>query len=67
MWSSGEIGDEIEVKTFFFRDHHDFGRKIVKDEIKESPFSFLENINFWKFLPQAPEFEHPPLHRGILF
>ena len=27
----------------------------------QSPFSFLENINFWKFLLGAPEFEYPPL------
>ena len=27
----------------------------------QSPFSFLENINFWKFLPWAPEFEYPTL------
>ena len=29
-----EIGDEIEMKTFFFRDHYDFGRKIAKLEMK---------------------------------
>ena len=27
----------------------------------QSPFAFLENNNFWKFLPQAPEFKYPPL------
>ena len=27
----------------------------------QSSFSFLENINFWKFLSRAPEFEYPPL------
>ena len=28
----------------------------------QSSFSFLENINFWKSLPRAPEFEYPSLH-----
>ena len=28
----------------------------------QSCFSFLENINFPKSLPRAPEFEYPPLH-----
>ena len=37
-----------------------FWEEKAKDEIKAF-FSFLENINFWKFLPRAPEFEHPPL------
>ena len=27
----------------------------------QSSFPFLENINFWKSLPRAPEFEYPPL------
>ena len=27
----------------------------------QSSFSFLENINFWKSLPRALEFEYPPL------
>ena len=26
----------------------------------QSSFSFLENVNFWKSLPRAPEFEYPP-------
>ena len=28
----------------------------------QNSFSFLENINFWKSLPRAPEFEYPPLN-----
>ena len=32
--NNNEIGDRIEVKTFFFRDRYDFGRKIVKSEIE---------------------------------
>ena len=33
----------------------------------QSPFSFLENINFWESLPRTPEFEYPPLptHIGV--
>ena len=31
----------------------------------QSSFSFLENINFWKSLPRAPEFEYPPLSMHI--
>ena len=31
-----------------------------KSARNQSPF-FLENINFWKFLPWAPELEYPPL------
>ena len=27
----------------------------------QSSFSFLENINFWKSLPRAPQSEYPPL------
>ena len=27
----------------------------------QSSFSCLENINFWKSLPRAPEFEYTPL------
>ena len=27
----------------------------------QNSFSFLENINFWKSLPRAPEFEYPTL------
>ena len=72
----------MEMKTFFFRDRHNFGRIIAKletewkcrpffleitiflrEKVKDGskdPF-FLENTNFWKFLPQAPEFEYPPL------
>ena len=44
-----ENGDKIKVKTFFL-------------EITKTLESlFLENTNFWKFLPQAPEFEYPSL------
>ena len=37
------IADRFEVKTFFFRDHHDFGSKIAKkrDQIEVKTF-FLE-------------------------
>ena len=31
------------------------------ERLDQNSFSFLENINFWKFLPRAPEFKHPPL------
>ena len=30
----------------------------------QSSFSFLENINLWKSLPRATEFEYPPLCPG---
>ena len=54
-----EIQDRFEVKTFFFREHRDFGEKSERRD--QSSFSFLENINFWKSLRRAPEFEYPPL------
>ena len=49
----------MEVQTFLFRDHYIFGRK--SERRNQRPFFFLENTNSWKFLPQAPEFEYPPL------
>ena len=64
-------------ENFFFRDYDNFGRKkrkwrrffffieitIILGEKNErqNQSLFLENTNFWKFLPQAPEFEYPPL------
>ena len=33
----------------------------------QSSFSFLENINFQKSLPRAPEFKYPPLCRRPTF
>ena len=49
----------IRSEDFFFRDHHDFGRK--KGNTRSKPYFFLENIKFWKFLPPASNFEYPPL------
>ena len=41
---NSEIRDRIEVMTFFFfRDHYDFGRKIVKSEI-ESLFFLVSRL-----------------------
>ena len=38
---------------------------VEKKEIRDkSPF-FLENTNFWEFLPRAPNFEYPPLIKGF--
>ena len=48
------------MKTFFFLEiTMTLGEK--SERRNQSPFSFLENINFWKFLPRAPEFEYPPM------
>ena len=50
--------DQIELKTFFFRDHHEFGKN--KGNTRSKPF-FLENINFCEFLLRDPNFEYPSL------
>ena len=50
--------DQIEVKTFFFRDHHEFGKN--KGNTRSKPF-FLENINFCESLLCDPNFEYPSL------
>ena len=31
------------------------------EKLDQNSFSFLENINFWKFLARPLEFKHPPL------
>ena len=43
-----------------------FFRREKSKRRDQSSFSFLENINFWKSLPRAPEFEYPPLVSGSL-
>ena len=48
---------------FFFRVTIISGEKSERRD--QSSFSFLENINFWKTLPRAPEFEYPPLVEAI--
>ena len=32
-----------------------------KRQIRDQNHIFLENIQFWKSLPRAPNFEYPPL------
>ena len=54
-----KIPKSEDLFFFFFREHHDFGRK--KGNTRSESYFFLENIKFWKFLPQAPNFEYPPL------
>ena len=49
--------NQIEVKIFFFSDHHEFGRN--KGNTRSKPF--LENINFCKSLLRGLNFEYPPL------
>ena len=58
-----KVGNRSE--DFFFRDHHDFGRK--KGNTRSKPLFFLENTNFWEFLPRAPNFEYPPLGLRVCF
>ena len=57
--------DQFEVKTFFFEN------TVILEEKSErrdhNSFSFLENINFWKSLPRAPEFKYPPLIIEVFF
>ena len=36
-----------------------------KNENPGSKTFFLENTNFWKSLPRAPNFEYPSLHTHI--
>ena len=48
-----------EDRFFFLEITMILGKK--SERRNQSPFFFLENINFWKFLPRAPGFEYPPL------
>ena len=50
---------------FFFEIPMILGEKSKRRD--QSPLSFLENINFWKSLPRAPEFEYPPLFIPFYF
>ena len=65
-----KLGEKVEntrlipAEDFFFLEiTMIFGEKSKKRN--QSLFS-LENINFWKFLPQTPEFKYPALHSGIV-
>ena len=49
----------LSEDLFFFREHLDLGRKICKP--RSDLLFFSDDINFWKFLPQAPKLEYPPL------
>ena len=46
--------DQIKVKTFFFRDHHEFGKN--EGNTRSKPFFFREH----QFL-RSPNFEYPSL------
>ena len=50
--------DQIEVKTFFFRDHHEFGKN--NGITRSKPFFFIEH-QFLQILASRPYFEYPSL------
>ena len=50
--------DQIEVKTFFFRDHHEFGKN--KENTRSKPF-FVREHKFLRILASRPYFEYPSL------
>ena len=50
--------DQIEVKTFYFRYHHEFGKN--KGNTRSKPFFFREH-QFLRILASRPYFEYPSL------
>ena len=53
-----KTGGELEVKTFFFGEHCDFGEKIgeSRDELEVKTFIFREHCDFGKKLRNRTPF-----------